>query len=115
MKTKNIERELDMITTNDYYFKLLDKFNKKLDQLDEKTKNELKNWKLCEQTEKDELFEEANANCSLFDIAEALAHGKDVYIAMGFGDSICREICFEALAELLQLPYDVIYFLWLNA
>lgn len=39
---------------------------------------------------------------------------KDVYDYIGVGDSIIRERVFERLAEILEMPYDYVYNLWLN-
>lgn len=39
---------------------------------------------------------------------------KDVYDYIGVGDSIVRERVFERLAEILEMPYDYVYNLWLN-
>ena len=39
---------------------------------------------------------------------------KDVYAYIGVGDSIVRERVFERLAEILEMPYDYVYNLWLN-
>jgi len=39
---------------------------------------------------------------------------KDVYDYIGVGDSIVRERVFERLAEILEMPYDYVYKLWLN-
>lgn len=39
---------------------------------------------------------------------------KDVYDYIGVGDSIIRERVFERLAEILEMPYDYVYKLWLN-
>jgi len=38
----------------------------------------------------------------------------DVYDYIGVGDSIVRERVFARLAEILEMPYDYIYNLWLN-
>jgi len=39
---------------------------------------------------------------------------KDVYDYIGVGDSLVRERVFVRLAEILEVPYDYIYKLWLN-
>ena len=39
---------------------------------------------------------------------------KDVYDYIGVGDSLVRERVFARLAEILEMPYDYIYNLWLN-
>lgn len=39
---------------------------------------------------------------------------KDVYDYIGVGDSIIRERVFARLAEILEMPYDYVYKLWLN-
>ena len=41
-------------------------------------------------------------------------NSKDVYDYIGVGDSIVRERVFERLAEILEMPYDYVYNLWLN-
>jgi hypothetical protein len=39
---------------------------------------------------------------------------KDVYDYIGVGDSLVRERVFARLAEILEMPYDYVYNLWLN-
>ena len=39
---------------------------------------------------------------------------KDVYDYIGVGDSLVRERLFARLAEILEMPYDYVYKLWLN-
>lgn len=38
----------------------------------------------------------------------------NVYDYIGVGDSIVRERVFARLAEILEMPYDYVYNLWLN-
>lgn len=45
---------------------------------------------------------------------KTMAKGGDIYGYMGVGDSLVREHLFARLAEMLDLDYDHIYYLWLK-
>lgn len=42
------------------------------------------------------------------DLLERMRCGKNFYDIIGVGDSVIRERCFEHLAELMIVPYEVI-------
>ena len=48
------------------------------------------------------------------DVFECLQVGFNVYALLGAGDSIVRERVFDALATMMEVSYDVIYYQWLN-
>ena len=63
----------------------------------------------------DELGVELNENATFVGLLDVLHNNtKDVYDYIGVGDSIIRERVFERLAEILEMPYDYVYNLWLN-
>lgn len=63
----------------------------------------------------DELGCEINEDVSFKDLFTALDNRKDVYDFLGIYDSIVRERTFEKLSEVMDVDYDYIYNLWLNA
>ena len=48
------------------------------------------------------------------DVFECLQVGFNVYALLGAGDSVVRERVFDALATMMEVSYDVIYYQWLN-
>ena len=46
------------------------------------------------------------------DVFECLQTGFNVYALLGAGDSVVRERVFNALATLMDVDYDVVYFQW---
>ena len=61
----------------------------------------------------DELGECLNPNVTFLDLIIALSNKRDIYDAMGAGDSIIRERLFEELSKRLPCDYYEIYNLWL--
>lgn len=72
----------------------------------------IKNWYVA--NNEDDLGLEINDKITFQDLYNALENGDDVYELLGVDDSLIREICFEKLAELMNVDYDVIYKLWLS-
>jgi hypothetical protein len=48
------------------------------------------------------------------DVFEALQVGFNIYALLGAGDSVVRERVFDALATMMEVPYEVVYYQWLN-
>lgn len=48
------------------------------------------------------------------DVFEALQVGFNIYALLGAGDSIVRERVFDALATMMEVSYDVVYYQWLD-
>lgn len=63
----------------------------------------------------DELGAEINPNATFKGLDFTLGEYGDVYEYIGVGDSLIRERCFEKLAEIMGVEYDVIYSKWLVA
>ena len=63
----------------------------------------------------DELGMELNETPTFAGLLNQLIVGGDVYRYIGVGDSIVRERLFERLAEELEVSYDYVYNLWMNA
>ena len=63
----------------------------------------------------DQLGAEISEDKTFYDLFECLDRYNDVYELIGVGDSIIRERLFEALAKIMQVPYDYIYRQWLSA
>ena len=47
------------------------------------------------------------------DVLERMRQGEGFYDIIGVGDSVIRERCFEHLAQMMGVPYEVIYRIWL--
>ena len=77
-------------------------------------KTEIKKWYM-EIYADDELGAEIKDNITFEYMLNTLNNYKDVYKALGVGDSIIRERVFERLAMLLNKDYDYIYDLWLSS
>lgn len=75
-------------------------------------KTKIKEWYMKEYST-DELGAEINNEITFEDLFAAL--DKDVYEALGVGDSIIRERCFDKLAEIMNVDYDYIFEKWLRA
>ena len=75
-------------------------------------KTKIKEWYIKEYPT-DELGAEINNEITFEDLFVAL--DKDVYEALGVGDSIIRERCFDKLAEIMNVDYDYIFEKWLRA
>lgn len=72
----------------------------------------IKKWYI--ENVEDESGIEIKDNVTFQDLYNALENGDDVYELLGVNDSFIREVCFEELAELMDVEYDVIYKLWLS-
>lgn len=77
-------------------------------------KTKIKEWYIKEYPT-DELGLEINDEITFEDLFVALDINKDVYEALGVGDSIIRERCFDKLAEIMNVDYDYIFEQWLRA
>lgn len=62
----------------------------------------------------DTLGADIDPNITLWELYEAVRNNEDFYKILGVGDSLIRERLFEIISELLQVDYDVIYYMWLN-
>lgn len=62
----------------------------------------------------DELGDDIEGNLKWTDLLERMRCGEEVYVIIGVSDSLVRERVFRHLSELLAVPYDVIYYLWLH-
>lgn len=78
----------------------------------EKTK--IKDW-YCKEYPTDELGVELNENITFNDLFVVLDTYKDVYEALGVGDSIIRERVFDKLAKIMSVDYDYIFEQWLKS
>lgn len=55
-----------------------------------------------------------NKGITFQDVFECLQVGFNIYALLGGVDSVVRERVFDALATMMDVPYDVIYYQWLN-
>lgn len=78
----------------------------------EKTK--IKEWYVKEYPT-DELGVELDNEITFYDLFVVLDTYKDVYEALGVGDSLIRERVFSKLAKIMEVDYDYIYEQWLMA
>lgn len=78
----------------------------------EKTK--IKEWYI-KKYPTDELGVKIDNEITFEDLFIVLDAYKDVYEALGVGDSIIRERAFSKLAEIMNVNYDYIYEQWLRA
>ena len=62
----------------------------------------------------DEDGKHINENLTFLDLYNGMLSGKDVYIMLNVSDSTIRERVFKILANIMEVDYDVIYYLWLN-
>lgn len=60
----------------------------------------------------DELGKDINPDATFIGLTSALSDGDDVYDYIGVGDSIVRERVFGKLADIMGVPYNVIYKMW---
>ena len=73
----------------------------------------IKEWYIKEYPE-DELGIEINNEITFEDLLNVLDTHKDVYEALGVGDSIIRERAFSKLADIMKVDYDHVYYKWLR-
>lgn len=62
----------------------------------------------------DSMGDDIEGCVSWADLLERMRCGESFYDVIGVDDSLLRERCFTHLAELMVVPYDVIYRLWLK-
>ena len=55
-----------------------------------------------------------NKGITFQDVFECLQVGFNIYALLGAGDSIVRERVFDALATMMGVSYEVVYYQWLN-
>lgn len=77
-------------------------------------KTKIKEW-YVNKYPTDELGTEINNEITFEDLFVVLDTYKDVYKALGVGDSIIRERVFDKLAKIMQVDYNYIYEQWLRA
>jgi hypothetical protein len=63
----------------------------------------------------DELGNELNEFTTFAGLYKALIKNEDVYKYLGVCDSLIRERCFFGLSEFLEVDYQEIYEMWLEA
>ena len=62
----------------------------------------------------DELSQGIDSNISFKMVFECLDSYGNIYDLIGVGDSLVRERIFEALAKIMNVEYDYIYYQWLG-
>ena len=62
----------------------------------------------------DELSQEIDSNINFKMVFECLDSYGNIYDLIGVGDSLVRERIFEALAKIMNVEYDYIYYQWLG-
>ena len=62
----------------------------------------------------DTLGEQLNPEATFEDLFNCLDAHQDVYELFWIGDSLIRERLFEALAGIIDMPYDYVYEQWLQ-
>lgn len=62
----------------------------------------------------DDLGKEINENLNYLQVLNGLLSGDDIYEMMGVEDSLIRERVLRMLAYLMEMDYQIIYYLWLN-
>lgn len=62
----------------------------------------------------DDLGKEINENLNYLQVFNGLLSGDDIYEMMGVEDSLIRERVLRMLAYLMEMDYQIIYYLWLN-
>lgn len=77
-------------------------------------KTRIKDW-YCKEYPTDELGVEINSEITFEDLFIMLDTDKDIYEALGVGDSIIRERVFDKLADIMKVDYDYIFDKWLSA
>jgi len=63
----------------------------------------------------DDLGLEINGGLTFQGLFEGLQVGCDVYTLLGVVDSLIRERVFDALATMMECPYNHVYYQWLDA
>lgn len=62
----------------------------------------------------DDLGKEINENLNYLQVFNGLLSGDDIYEMMGVEDSLIRERVLRMLAYLMEMDYQIIYYLWLD-
>lgn len=62
----------------------------------------------------DDLGKEINENLNYLQVFNGLLSGDDIYEMMGVEDSLIRERVLRMLAYLMEMDYQIIYYLWSN-
>lgn len=62
----------------------------------------------------DDLGKEINENLNYLQVFNGLLSDDDIYEMMGVEDSLIRERVLRMLAYLMEMDYQIIYYLWLN-
>lgn len=62
----------------------------------------------------DDLGKEINENLNYLQLFNGLLNGDDIYEMLGVEDSLIRERVLRMLAYLMEMDYQIIYYLWLN-
>ena len=62
----------------------------------------------------DEIGNNINEQLTFLNLYNGMLSGKDVYVMLNVSDSMIRERVFEILANIMEVKYIVIYYLWLN-
>lgn len=62
----------------------------------------------------DDLGKEINENLNYLQVFNGLLSGDDIYEMIGVEDSLIRERVLRMLAYLMEMDYQIIYYLWLN-
>lgn len=55
-----------------------------------------------------------NKGITFQDVFECLQVGGNIYALLGAEDSVVRERVFDALATMMNVSYEVVYYQWLN-
>ncbi len=63
----------------------------------------------------DDLGQELNAEATFEDLFNCLDEHKDVYALFGIGDSLIRERLFAELADIIDAPYDYVYYQFIGS
>jgi hypothetical protein len=67
-----------------------------------------------EQYPDDDLGAKIKENTTFEGLFDALERYQDVYEYIGVHDSLIRERLFEKLADIIDMPYDYVYYQWLS-
>lgn len=74
--------------------------------------NLIKNWYLS--VYDDDLGNEIDDSLTFTNLIFGMMLGTCVYDLLGVGDSLIRERVFAQIAQLLNVPYESIYSIWLH-
>lgn len=74
-------------------------------------KGKVREWYI-EKYPSDNLGNEIYDELTWANILEDMRVGENIYDILGVRDSVVRERVFEKLSEMMEVPYDVLYYLW---